>query len=379
MIYFDHNATTPIAEPVLEAMLPFLRDDFGNASSRHELGTRAREAVEHAREQVAAAVGVQPVQVVFTSGGTEANNLFVKGIAMPRKPAQLAISAIEHPCVLEPARQLAKSGWTLAEIGADGDGVIRLADLTLALEQPTAAVSIMLANNETGVIQPVRRAADLARAAGAAMHTDAVQAFGKLPLRFADLGVDAMTLSSHKIYGPKGAGALVVDKRLDLGPLLAGGGHERGMRSGTENVAAIVGFGAAAELAAVLIDSYRDHVAPLRERLEAELAGRGARIFGANADRVPNTSYFAFPDVEGETLVIQLDTAGFATASGAACSSHHTGPSHVLLAMGVEAALATRAVRVSLGRGNSEADVDRFLAAVDAILGRLQRMSAIAA
>jgi cysteine desulfurase len=379
MIYFDHNATTPIAEPVLEAMLPFLRDDYGNASSRHELGTRARAAVERAREQVAAAVGVQPVQVVFTSGGTEANNLFIKGVAMRRKPTQLAISAIEHPCVLEPARQLTKSGWALAEIGADSDGVIRLADLTLALEQPTAAVSVMLANNETGVVQPVRRAADLARAAGAAMHTDAVQAFGKLPIRFAELGVDAMTLSSHKIYGPKGAGALVVDKRLDLAPLLAGGGHERGMRSGTENVAAIVGFGAAAELAAVLVDSYRDHLAPLRERLELGLAGRGARIFGADADRVPNTSYFAFPDVEGETLVIQLDGAGFATASGAACSSHHTGPSHVLLAMGVESTLATRAVRVSLGRGNSEQDVDQFLAALDAILARLQRMSAIAA
>ena len=379
MIYFDHNATTPIAEPVFEAMLPFLRDEFGNASSRHELGTRAREAVERAREQVAAAVGVQPVQVVFTSGGTEANNLFVKGVARRRKPARLAISAIEHPGDLEPARLLAKSGWAMTEIGADSDGVIRLADLTLALEQPTAAVSIMLANNETGVIQPVRRAADLARAAGAAMHTDAVQAFGKLPLRFADLGVDAMTLSSHKIYGPKGAGALVVDKRLDLAPLLAGGGHERGMRSGTENVAAIVGFGAAAELASVLTDSYRDHVVPLRERLEAGLVERGARIFGANADRVPNTSYFAFADVEGETLVIQLDGAGFATASGAACSSHHTGPSHVLLAMGVEPALATRAVRVSLGRGNSEQEVDLFLAALDAILGRLQRMAAIAA
>jgi cysteine desulfurase len=379
MIYFDHNATTPIADPVFEAMLPFLRDDFGNASSRHELGTRTREAVERAREQVAAAVGVQPVQVVFTSGGTEANNLFVKGVALRRKPAQIAISGIEHPCVLEPARQLAKSGWTLAVIGADSDGVVRLADLTLALEQPTAAVSIMLANNETGAIQPVRRAADLARAAGAAMHPDAVQAFGKMPVRFADLGVDAMTLSSHKIYGPKGAGALVVDKRLDLAPLLAGGGHERGMRSGTENVAAIVGFGAAAELAAALTDSYRDHVAPLRERLEAGLVERGARIFGANADRVPNTSYFAFPDVEGETLVIQLDGAGFATASGAACSSHHTGPSHVLLAMGVEPALATRAVRVSLGRGNSEQEVDLFLAALDAILGRLQRMAAIAA
>jgi len=188
-----------------------------------------------------------------------------------------------------------------------------------------------------------------------------------------------MTLSSHKIYGPKGAGALVVDKRLDLAPLLAGGGHERGVRSGTENVAAIVGFGAAAELAASLVDSYRTHVEPLRARLEAGLVARGARIFGNGAARVPNTSYFAFPDVEGETLVIQLDAAGFATASGAACSSHHTGPSLVLLAMGVDPALATRAVRVSLGRGNDAAQIDAFLDTLDRVLVRLTCMAAIAA
>jgi cysteine desulfurase len=211
------------------------------------------------------------------------------------------------------------------------------------------------------------------------MHTDAVQAFGKIPVRFGDLNVQAMTLSAHKIYGPKGAGALIVDKRLDLQPLLAGGGHERGVRSGTENVAAIAGFGAAAELASGTLSQYREHTAALRDRLEAGLHARGARIFGAGAGRVPNTSYFAFPDVEGETLVIQLDAAGFATASGAACSSHHTGPSHVLLAMGVDSALASRAVRVSFGRGNDAAQVDAFLGALDAILGKLKRMAAIAA
>ncbi|MEO7762394.1 MAG: aminotransferase class V-fold PLP-dependent enzyme, partial [Casimicrobiaceae bacterium] len=194
-----------------------------------------------------------------------------------------------------------------------------------------------------------------------------------------ELNVDAMTLSSHKIYGPKGAGALIVDKRLDLQPLLAGGGHERGMRSGTENVAAIVGFGAAAELAVVLQESYGGHVEPLRATLEAGLRERGARIFGDGVDRVPNTTYFAFPEVEGETLVIQLDAAGFATASGAACSSHHIGPSPVLLAMGVDSAMASRAVRVSLGRANEEAQIDAFLDALDAILGRLKRMAAIAA
>jgi cysteine desulfurase len=379
VIYFDHNATTPLAEPVLEAMLPFLRESYGNASSRHELGTLARTAVERAREQVAAAVGVQAVQVVFTSGGTEANNLLVKGAAARGKPAQIAISAIEHPCVREPAKQLRRQGWTLREIAVDAEGVALDADAKRALETPTGIVSLMLANNETGVVQPVATIAELARAAGAVMHTDAVQALGKMPLAFADLGVDAMTLSSHKIYGPKGAGALVVDKRLDIAPLLAGGGHERGMRSGTENVAAIVGFGAAAELATALVASYRNHVEPLRARLEAGLLARGARIFGERAPRVPNTTYFACPDVEGETLVIQLDAAGFATASGAACSSHHTGPSHALLAMGVDAALASRAVRVSLGRGNDASEIDAFLSTLDRVLARLTGMAAIAA
>ena len=381
MIYLDHNATTPLAEPVLEAMLPFLREQFGNASSRHDLGTVARRAVENAREQVAAAVGVQPVQVIFTSGGTEANNLFVKGASARLKPSQVAISAIEHPCVAEPARQLKRLGWTVTELGVDRDGIVRTDDLDAALRNPTGLVSVMLANNETGAIQPIADIAATARAAKAFVHTDAVQAFGKVPLAFADLGVSAMSVSAHKIHGPKGAGALIVDKRLDLLPLLAGGGHERGSRSGTENVAAIVGFGAAAELAVQLLESEPKRLAALRDRLEAGLHRRGATIFSDGVARIPNTSYFtlstAHASIEGETLVIQLDNAGFATASGAACSSHHEGPSHVLLAMGVDAASAGRAVRVSLGRANTEADVDAFLAALDAIVERLRRMAGI--
>ena len=379
MNYFDHNATTPLAPAVLEAMLPFLRDQFGNASSRHDLGTVARQAVEQAREQVAAAVGVQPVQVVFTSGGTEANNLLIKGAAATREAAQIAVSAIEHPCVFEPAKQLRRQGWSMVEIGVDAEGVVQPDALAAVLQKPTGIVSVMLANNETGAIQPVAALGEQARAAKATMHTDAVQAFGKIPVRFGELNVQAMSLSAHKIYGPKGAGALIVDKRLDLQPLLAGGGHERGMRSGTENVAAIVGFGAAAELAMQMLDAEHDHLAALQAKLETGLRQRGARIFGASAPRLANTSYFAFPDVEGETLVIQLDGAGFATASGAACSSHHSGPSRVLLAMGIDAALAGRAVRVSLGRGNDATQVDAFLTGLDAILGRLQRMAAIAA
>ena len=379
MIYLDHNATTPLAGGVLDAMLPYLREQYGNASSRHDLGTIARQAVENAREQVAAALGVQPVQVIFTSGGTEANNLFVKGASARMKPAQIAISAIEHPCVTEPARQLKRAGWTVAEIGVDTAGVVLESSLDHALKTPTGLVSVMMTNNETGAIQPVAALAAKARAAGAFVHTDAVQAFGKIPVAFNALGVNAMSLSAHKIYGPKGAGALVVDKRLDLSPLLAGGGHERGSRSGTENVAAIVGFGAAAELAMQRLESDAVRLASLRAHLESGLHQRGATIFSEHAVRVPNTTYFALPNVEGETLVIQLDVAGFAAASGAACSSHHEGPSRVLLAMGVDAATAGRSVRLSLGRSNDEAQVDAFLAALDSILGRLQRMAAIAA
>ena len=377
MIYLDHNATTPLAPGVLDAMLPFLREQYGNASSRHDLGTIARRAIENAREQVAAAVGVQPVQVIFTSGGTEANNLFVKGASARLKPAQIAISAIEHPCVAEPARQLKRLGWTLVELGVDADGVVRSEDVDRALQTPTALVSVMLANNETGAIQPVADIAARARRAKAFVHTDAVQAFGKIPVAFTELGVNAMTVSAHKIYGPKGAGALVVDKRLDLLPLLAGGGHERGSRSGTENVAAIVGFGAAAELAMAGLGDEAARVTLLRESLESGLRQRGARIWSDGVARVPNTTYFTIPRVEGETLVIQLDDAGFATASGAACSSHHIGPSHVLLAMGVDAATAGRAIRVSLGRGNDQSHVDGFLSTLDAILVRLGRMASI--
>ncbi len=246
-VYFDHNATTPMDDRVFEAMLPYLRGRYGNASSRHELGTAARRAVDVAREQVAALVNVQPSQVIFVSGGTEANNLFIKGAAGYLKPTQVAVSAIEHPCVAKPAQDLARQGWKLRKLAVSRDGQVDIADVELALKEPTGIVSVMLANNETGVIQDVAAIAGHARAAKAWMHTDAVQALGKIPVDFAALGVHAMTISAHKIYGPKGAAALVMDKRLQLRPIIQGGGHEQGLRSGTENVPAIVGFGAACD------------------------------------------------------------------------------------------------------------------------------------
>ena len=377
-VYLDHNATTPLDERVLDAMLPFMRQQYGNASSRHELGTVARKAIDTAREQVAALVNAQPSQVVFTSGGTEANNLFIRGGAGYLKPSQIAVSAIEHPCVAKPAQELARQGWKVRRLAVTPDGEIDLADVAEALKEPTGLVSVMLANNETGVIQDVAAVAELARGARAWMHTDAVQALGKIPVDFEALNVHAMTVSAHKIYGPKGAGALVVDKRIELRPLIAGGGHERGMRSGTENVPAIVGFGAAAEIARGRGGELAERLASLRTQLERGLHEAGAVIFGERARRrIANTTYFAFPHIDGETLVVELDKLGYAVAAGAACSSTSTEPSATLLAMGVEPELARGAVRLSLGAQNTAQEIDGFVQTVQATATRLRGLTAM--
>ncbi len=380
-VYLDHNATTPLAPAVLAAMLPWLESLCGNASSRHEYGRRARQAVDEARQQVAAALGAHPTEVVFVSGGSEANNLFVKGAAASRKAGVIAVGAGEHPCVLKPAAQLARQGWTLREIALDGAGRIDEADYRQALQAKPALVSVMTANNETGVVHDVAALAAAARATGAWFHSDAVQAFGKLPLDFRALnaaGVHALTVSAHKINGPKGAAALVVDKRVELQPQIAGGGHERGLRSGTENVPAIVGFGVAAELAAQSLAARADRLRSLRRRLESGLVALGAHVFAAEAERLPNTVYFAFRDIDGETLVGKLDRAGYAVASGAACSSANPEPSHVLRAMGVAPEFARGAVRVSLGAGNDAAEIEQFINAVQVTVGRLQGLTAMA-
>lgn len=377
-VYFDHNATTPLDERVLAAMMPFLTDRYGNASSRHELGTQARKAVNAAREQLAALINVQPSQIVFVSGGTEANNLFIKGAAGYLKPSQIAVSAIEHPCVAKPTQDLARSGWKVRKLAVDSDGRIDLIDVAAALKEPTGIVSLMLANNETGVIQDVAAVAERAKAARAWVHTDAVQALGKIEVDFGALNVHAMSLSAHKIYGPKGVGALVVDKRIELKPIIAGGGHEQGMRSGTENVPGIVGFGAAAELARARRAELAERLEGLRRELEAGLHEIGAVIFGERATRIPNTTYFAFPRIDGETLVVELDKLGYAVAAGAACSSASTEPSATLIAMGVEPELARGAVRLSMGAANSAADVEGFLHAVKGLVKRLKGLTAMA-
>lgn len=368
--YLDHNATSPLDERAREAMLPFL--DCGNPSSVHRVGRAARSAVESAREQVAAWLGVQPAQVVFTSGGTEANNLALWGVAQTTRPGRVLVSAVEHPSVLVPAMALQREGWEAQTIAVDDQGRVRPEVLADCLSENTRICSVMAANNETGVLQPVPELAALIRERGAVMHTDAVQWAGKLPLRFADTGAHLMSLSAHKLNGPKGVGALIVDKALDIQPLLRGGGQERGLRSGTENVAAIVGFGCAAELAANEQEGRREHAEDLRGYMISRLAElHGVEVLGANAERLPNTVMFALPGIDGETTLLHLDRLGIAVSSGSACHSGSSDPSHVLVAMGVARDLAFSAVRVSFGTGNTRTDVDELIAALHALRKRM--------
>jgi cysteine desulfurase len=383
-IYFDHNSTTALKSEVLQCMLPFMIGQHGNPTSRHVFGRNARDAIEHARTQVASAVGAQANQVLFTASGTEANNFAIQGIASNLSHGQILTSAIEHPCVSMPSKAMQARGWKPHSIGVDTNCELDMHHLHNLLSVSTNLVSVMLANNETGVLQDIPAISAMAREHKAFMHTDAVQALGKMPVNFTDLGVHAMTISSHKIGGPLGAGALVLDKRIDIYPLLHGGGQEKGLRSGTENVAAIVGFGQACEVAVENIQTFSKHTETLRNRLESGLLKMHSVIFGQNAKRLPNTSFFAFANdkgevIEGETLVTALDKVGFAVSSGSACSSASTDPSHVLLAMGIEPDVARGALRVSFGASNTTEQVDTFLKTLMQEVRRLKQMTAVAA
>jgi len=379
-VYLDHNATTPLDPRVLEAMMPYLRDHYGNASSVHSYGRLARNAVDQAREQVAALVNAQSAQVVFTGCGTESNNLALKGVAARLAAGRVAVSAVEHASLLGPARALEWQGWIIDTIAVDDQCRVSSASLSEALNHTPQIVSVMMANNETGVIQDIPAISAQARRVGAIMHTDAVQAAGKIPVDFPASGAHLMSLSAHKLYGPKGVGALIVDKTLELEPLLHGGGHEMGRRGGTENVAGIVGFGAAAELALNELAVRSAHLCRLRGLLEAGLrelpgvvifaaqgcasamgAGR-AEVAAERVERLPNTVLIGAPGIDGEALLMNMDRKGIAVSSGSACASGSGEPSHVLLAMGVDPDLARRVIRISLGQGNTPEDVLRFIA-----------------
>lgn len=361
MRYFDHNATAPVAPEALEAMVRAASEIFGNPSSIHIHGQRARQEVEAARAAVAAMLGCSPKEIVFTSGGTEADNLAILGAP----DGHVVTTAIEHPAVLEAARRR-----NAAFVPCGSGGRVDPDDIRRALRPDTVLISVMHANNETGVLQPLEEIAAIAREAGVLFHSDGVQAAGRIPVDVRALGVDLYTISGHKFGAPKGVGALFVREGVKLAPRQFGGRHERERRAGTENVPGIVAMGAAARLP-------RPDTAPLRDRLEALVRERipHVLIHGASAPRVPNTSNIAFHGIEAEALVIALDLAGFAVSTGAACSSGATRPSHVLEAMGVPPQLSRASVRFSFGRGNTMDDVDSLVEALERAVARLRKLS----
>jgi cysteine desulfurase len=373
VIYCDHNATTPIRPEVLDAMLPFLRDEYGNASSVHRLGSRARCAVEEARAHVAALIGARPAEIVFTSGGTESNNLAIHGAARVSGRGTIVTTRIEHSSVREPVRLLERDGYAVRELPVNGLGQVTAADVAEQLSESCAIVSVGWANNEIGTVQPIEGIAAVCAARATLLHVDAVQAIGKLPVH--GRGIDLLSISAHKIGGPKGVGALFVASGCELPPLLVGGGQERGRRAGTENVAGIVGMGEACRLAADEVGAFGEACLALREALWEGL--RAAipdvqRNSPSAAQSLPNTLNVSFVGVRGEALVAALDLEGVAVSSGSACAAGAGEPSHVLLALGHTADAARDGIRFSLGRTNTMNDVERIVAAADAAVQRIR-------
>jgi cysteine desulfurase len=376
--YFDHNATTPVSPEVLEAVLPCLDQAYGNASSIHHFGQIAKQRLEQARRQVAELLHCDPREVVFTGGGTEADNMAVLGT---RRSGHVITSTIEHTAVLSPCAQREREGAAVTRVPAAPDGVVDPDDIRRALRPDTALISIMHANNELGTLQPIAEISKIAREAGVLFHADGVQALGKAPVDVQALGVDLYTISGHKIYAPKGAGALYMRKGVKLGPLMFGGHHERDRRPGTENVAGAVGLGAAAEWMLRHQQTEWKRLAELRDRLENGILARvgDAEVHGRRAARTPNTSNIRFDFIEGEALVIALDLRGFAVSSGAACSSGAVEPSHVLLAIGLAADQARSSIRFSLGRSNTVEQVDELVEAVVESVAHLRRIAPVRA
>jgi len=377
-VYFDNNATTRVAPEVVEAMLPYLRDHFGNPSSMHSFGSQAEKGLKMAREQVAALLGADPSEIIFTSCGTESDSTAVIG-ALESHPGKrhIVTSRVEHPAVGSLCAHLAHQGYRVTEIGVDGQGTLDLEALRRALTGDTAVCSIMFANNETGVVFPVERIAELCAERGIVFHTDAVQAVGKLPVNMAKSAVNMLSLSGHKLHAPKGVGALYVRRGTRFAPFLIGGHQEHGRRAGTESVASIVALGKAAEMAREGIDDEQTRVRALRDRLEAALlAGTpGAHLNGHPTQRLPNTSNISFEFIEGESILLRMDRVGIAASSGSACTSGSLEPSHVLRAMGVSYTRAHGSVRFSLSRYNTMDEVEYVIQHLPGIVRELRELS----
>lgn len=377
-VYLDNNATTSIAPEVLEAMNPFFTDLWGNPSSMHVFGGQVRRSLEAARARVAALLGADASEIVFTGCGTESNNMAIRG-AMEANDgmATLITSRVEHPAVLEPCRMFRERGLPVVELEVDGRGRLQLDDLRLALSRGRALVSIMWANNETGVVFPIREIAQMVKAAGSLMHTDAVQAVGKMPINVRDVPVDMLSLSGHKLHAPKGIGALYIRRGTRVRPLLLGGHQESGKRGGTENAPYIVGLGCACDLAQARMDDEITRVAGLRDRLQTGLlaACPDSIINGDTVNRLPNTLNISFPFVEGEAILYHLSDCGIAASSGSACASGSLEPSHVIRAMGVPFMAAHGSIRFSLSCYNTEADIDYLLEKLPPIIKTLRAIS----
>lgn len=375
-IYLDHSATTPVRPEVFDAMEPYLRDRFGNAGSVHAFGREARKAIDDARDQVAALINADPRDIVFTSGGTESDNLAVRGIVAagrtPRK--RVIVSVVEHHAVLHAAEYVRKhDGIDLVTVGVDREGRVDPGEIAAHLNDDTVLVSVMHANNETGTIQPVEEIAALCAERGVVFHSDTVQSAGKIPVDVSAVPIDLLAISAHKIYGPKGVGACFVRKGVRLEPQAVGGAQERERRAGTENVAGIVGLGKASELARLEMKEMGERLARLRDRLEQSILSqaRGAYVNGSTTQRLPNITNIGFSGVEGESLVLGLDVEGVAVSSGSACTAGSLDPSHVLLAMGLDYEAAQSAVRFSLGKDTTESEITRVCEILPAVMSRV--------
>ena len=379
--YFDHNATTPVSEEVLEALVPALAEVYGNASSIHQIGQNAKQALDRARRPVGDLLQCAWKNIVLTSGGTESDNLAILGAVRGHKSGDkhVVTTAIEHPAVLRTCAALECEGVSVTRVAVGGDGVVDPDDVRKALRPQTVLVSVMHANNEVGTVQPVAAIAAIAREHGALFHSDGVQAAGKIPVNLAAIGADLYTISGHKIQAPKGIGALFVRAGLRLAPVLHGGRHEQGMRAGTENVPGAVALGRAAAWCHEHAGGMQAGLGALRDRLERGILARvaGAHVNCAGAERVPNTSSMRFDGIDGEPLLIALDLRGFAVSSGAACSSGASEPSHVLTAIGLSRTEARSCVRFSLGRGNTAEQVDALIGAVEESVAQLRRVSTV--
>ena len=375
-IYLDHNATTRPHPAVVEEMLVCLRDGFGNPSSIHSFGQEARRVLDRARERVADLIGAEPEEIVFTSGGTEADNHALVAVArsLPSRGMHIVTSSVEHQAVLNTCHHLEENGWRVTYVPADHDGVVAAGAVEAALASDTILVSLMLANNDVGTLQPVAEVAALARARGILVHSDAVQALGRVPVDVKALGIDLLSISAHKLYGPKGVGALFARRGVTLPALLHGGHHEHHRRAGTENVPAIAGFGRASVLAGQTMSDRTERSRRLRDRLEQGILGRvpRARLNGHPVNRLPNTANLSFVGLDAETLALGLDLLGVAVSTGSACSSESRQPSHVLLAMGRSAEEARSSIRFSVGEENDEEQIDRAIEAVKRVVDSLE-------